>query len=85
MRMTITIDDEILEQLKARAAREATTVSRLIEDAVRLAARPHAEAAPGQAFQLVTFGKGGRFTSFDVDGVSALIEQDDLTRHGSHG
>jgi len=85
MRTTITIDEEILEQLKARAAKESTTVSRLIEDAVRLAARPHAEAAAGQEFQLVTFGKGGRFTSFDVDRISALIEQDDLTRHGSRG
>lgn len=82
MRTTITIDEEILEQLKARAAKEATTVSRLIEDAVRLAARPHGEAAAGQAFHLVTFGKGGRFTSLDVDRVSALIEQDDVARHG---
>jgi hypothetical protein len=85
MRTTITIDEEILDQLKARAAKEATTVSRLIEDSVRLAARPHAEAAAGQAFELVTFGKGGRFTSLDVDRVSALIEQDDLARHGRRG
>ena len=83
MRTTITIDDEVLDQLKARAAKEATTVSRLIEDAVRLAAGPQGEASAGQAFHLVTFGKGGHFTSFDVDRVSTLIEQDDLTRDGS--
>jgi len=85
MRTTITIDEEILEQLKARAAKEGTTVSRLIEDSVRLAARPPAEDAGGQAFELVTFGKGGRFTTLDVDRVSALIEQDDLARHGRRG
>ena len=85
MRTTITIDEELLEQLKARAAKEATTVSRLIEDSVRLAARPAAEAAVRDAFELVTFGKGGRFTSLDVDRVSALIEQDDLARHGRRG
>ncbi len=85
MRTTITIDEEILEQLKARAAKEGTTVSRLIEDSVRLAARPHAEANAGQTFRLVTFGKGGRFTAFDVDRVSALIEQDDIARHGRRG
>lgn len=85
MRTTITIDEAILEQLKARAAKEATTVSRLIEDSVRLAARPHSEAAVGQTFKLVTFGKGGRFTSLDVDRVSALIEQDDVARHGRRG
>jgi hypothetical protein len=85
MRTTITIDDEILEQLKGRAAKESTTVSRLIEDSVRLAARPHAEGASGRAFELVTFGKGGRFTSLDVDRVSSLIEHDDVARHGRRG
>lgn len=85
MRTTISIDEEILEQLKARAATEGTTVSRLIEDSVRLAARPRDGAAPEPPFELVTFGKGGRFTSLDVDRVSALIEQDDLVRHGRRG
>ena len=80
MRTTITIDDAILEQLKARAAKENTTVSRLIEDSVRLAARPLADAREG--FELVTFGKGGRFTSLDVDRIASLIEQDDMARHG---
>ena len=84
MRTTITIDEELLGQLKARAAKEATTVSRLIEDSVRLATRPAAEAVR-DVFELVTFGKGGRFTSLDVDRVSALIEQDDLARHGRRG
>jgi len=85
MRTTISIDEEILEQLKARAAKEGTTVSRLIENSVRLAAAPHAKGAAGPAFELVVFGKGGRFTSLDVDRVSALIEQDDLARHGRRG
>ncbi|MGZ5445070.1 MAG: ribbon-helix-helix protein, CopG family [Thermoanaerobaculia bacterium] len=83
MRTTITIDDAILEQLEARAARENTTVSRLIEDSVRLAARPLADA--GESFELVTFGKGGHFTSLDVDRVASLIEQDDVTRDGRRG
>ena len=82
MRTTITIDEEILEQLKARAAKEGTTVSRLIEDSVRLAARPPVEGDPGEPFKLVTFGRGGRFTSLDINRVSALIEQDDVARHG---
>jgi hypothetical protein len=81
MQATITIDEVILEQLKARAAKESTTVSQLIEDYVRLAAKPLDEVA-GKPFKLVTFGKGGRFTSLDVDRSSALIEQDDIARHG---
>ena len=82
MRTTITIDEELLEQLKARAAKEATTVSRLIEDSVRLAAQARTASDDADEFQLVTFGKGGRFTSSDIDHVSALIERDDIARHG---
>jgi hypothetical protein len=82
MRTTITIDEEILDQLKARAAKEGTTVSRLIEDSVRLAAKPHGEENAGQPFELVTYGKGGRFTALDVDRVSTLLEQDDVARYG---
>ena len=82
MRTTITIDDALLEQLKARAAKEDTTVSRLIEASVRLSARPRAETEDGNRFELVTFGQGGRFTSANTDRISALIEQDDLARYG---
>jgi len=82
MRTTITIDDELLDELKERAARERTTVSRLIEESVRLAARPHAGGEAVERFELVTFGKGGRFTNLDVDRGSVLIEQDDVARYG---
>ena len=82
MRTTITIDDEVLDQLKTRAATEGTTVSRLIEDSVRLAARPSSDVAESR-FELVTFGKGGRFTSLNVDRTSALLELDDIARYGN--
>ena len=85
MRTTITIDEELLDELKERAAKEGTTVSRLIEDSVRLAARPHAGGDAGKPFELVTFGKGGRFTSLDVNRGSVLIEQDDVARYGRRG
>jgi hypothetical protein len=85
MRTTITIDDEILEQLKARAAKEGTTVSQLIEDSVRFAVRPQGETASAEAFELITFGKGGQFTSLGIDRAAALIELEDLERHGRRG
>lgn len=82
MRTTITIDDSILDDLKQRAARRGTTVSRLIEDSVRLAlAKPTEVAAAAEDFQLVTYGRGGRFTHLDVDRASALLERDDLERY----
>ena len=85
MRTTITIDDELLDELKERAARQGTTVSRLIEESIRLAALPYAGVDAGQRFELVTFGKGGLFASLDVDRGSVLIEQDDVARYGRSG
>jgi hypothetical protein len=82
MQTTITIDDEILEQLKARAAKEGTTVSQLIEDSVRLAAQSKDGVAVSQAFELITFGRGGHFTGANVDRVSDLTEEDDFARYG---
>jgi predicted transcriptional regulator len=58
MATTISIDDEIFEQLKARAEREATTVNRLIEDSLRRAVLTRDEHAPDEPFKLVTFGRG---------------------------
>ncbi len=81
MRTTITIDDEILNQLKSRAAAEGTTVSRVIEDLLRHAVQPRLIAAESP-FELITFGKGGGFTNSNIDRTSALLEQDDLVRYG---
>ncbi len=86
MRTTISIDDAVLDDLKQQAARRGTTVSRLIEDSVRrtLAGSPVGLPESG-AFELVTYGKGGRFTRLDVDRTSRLLEMDDLDRYGSLG
>jgi len=80
MRTTIDIDDAVLEQLEARATREGTTVNHLIEESVRLAAGVTSQDT-STAFELVTFGKDGQFTTLDVDRVYNLIEQDDIARH----
>lgn len=83
MRTTITIADAVLDDLKQRAAQCGTTVSRLIEDSVRLAfAQTPEPAAATEDFELVTYGRGGRFTELDVDRTSALLERDDLERYG---
>jgi predicted GNAT superfamily acetyltransferase len=61
MRTTITLDDGLL---KKRAAESGTSVSGLIERAVRLLLQ--ASAAQRQdRFDLVTFGEGGQFTTFN--------------------
>ena len=84
MRTTITIDERLLSQLKQRAAESGTSVSRLIEEAVRLSTRtPVSTAREEEPFELLTFGAGGRFSRHNIDKASALLEAEDLERYGS--
>jgi hypothetical protein len=83
MRTTITLDDRLLAQLKRRAAETGTSVSKLVEQAVRLFVRTPRSPAPRQSFELVTFGAGGRFSPRNIDKIAALLEADDLERFAS--
>ena len=77
MRTTITLDDRLFERLRKRAAASGTSVSGLIERAVRLllqAPRPQRR----DHFELITFGERGQFTSLNIDKISALVEADDI-------
>jgi hypothetical protein len=82
MRTTITLDERLLAQLKKRARDSGTSVSRLIEQAVRLLIRTPPAAKRQTRFELVTYGKGGRFSRHNIDKPSALLEADDVTRFG---
>jgi hypothetical protein len=83
MRTTISLDDRLLDQLKRRAAESGTSVSKLIEQAVRLFVRTPRAPAKQAAFELVTFGAGGRFARQNIDKTSALLEADDVERFAS--
>lgn len=76
MRTTITINDYIFAKLKKRAADSGTSMSRLIEQAVRLLMQGPAPKKHQEPFKLVTFGKGGQFSKRNVDKTSGLIEDD---------
>jgi hypothetical protein len=79
MRTTITLDERLLHRLKKRAAESGTSVSGLIERAVRLLLQAPAPQRRGH-FDLVTFGEGGQFTPLNVDKTAALLETDDIER-----
>jgi hypothetical protein len=81
MRTTITLDDRLLERLKKRAAESGTSVSGLIEGAVRLLLQASASQRRDR-FDLVTFGEGGQFTALNIDKTAALLEADDVERFG---
>ncbi len=83
MRTTITLNERLMAQLKRRAAEQGTSVSRLIEQAVRLFVRPPRTPAESSAFELIRFGAGGRFSRLNIDKTSALIGADDLERFAS--
>jgi hypothetical protein len=85
MRTTITLNDRLLAQLKKRAAESGTSVSRLIERAIRLLFRTPPASKREERFELVTFGSGGRFSRHNIDKTSALIEADDVARFGQGG
>ena len=79
MRTTITLDERLLHRLKKRAAESGTSVSGLIERAVRLLLQAPAPR-PQDHFELVTFGEGGQFTPLNIDKTAALFETDDIER-----
>jgi hypothetical protein len=83
MRTTITLDERLLAQLKRRAADSGTSVSKLVEQAVRLFIRTPRTPTASQTFELVTFGAGGRFSRHNIDKTSTLIEADDHERFAS--
>jgi hypothetical protein len=81
MRTTVTLDDRLLERLKKRATESGTSVSRMIERAVRLLLQAPRRQQPDR-FDLVTFGDGGQFTLLNIDKTTALLEADDIERYG---
>lgn len=83
MRTTITMDDTLLEKLKARAAASRTTVSRLIEESVRVMLnRPLKPSEPRRRFEVVTYGSGGQFSTYNIDKTAELIAAEDRERYG---
>jgi hypothetical protein len=83
MRTTITIDDRLLARLKRRAAESRTSVSKLVEQAVRLFVRRPRPPLRPESFELVTFGAGGRFSRHNLDKTAALLEAEDIERLAS--
>lgn len=81
MRTTISIDDQVLEELKRLATERGTTVSRLIEESVRIA-RIQRKPTGRRGFKLVTYGRGGRFTRLDLNRMSTVVDEEDTFRAG---
>jgi hypothetical protein len=81
MRTTIRLDDHLLREAKRAAAEGGTTLTALIEDALREALARRDAAGRRERVELPTFGSGSRLQpGVDLDDSAALLdlmEQDD--------
>jgi hypothetical protein len=77
MKTTLDLNDGLLARAKALAARERSSLTRLIEDGLRLRLRnrrAHAESVPALA---IFEGKGGLQSGLDATSNRALINAAD--------
>lgn len=81
VRTTLNIDDDLMRDAKAAAARNGRTLTAVVEDALRAALR-RTQSAPDQPrAQLPTFrGEGGLMPGVELDDNAALRDllDDDL-------
>ncbi|WP_375422942.1 ribbon-helix-helix domain-containing protein [uncultured Friedmanniella sp.] len=72
MRTTIRLPDDLYGQVRHRALETSTTVTSVIENALR-AALAHPES-PGQTFVVEPFAGNGTQPGIDLTGSAALLE-----------
>jgi hypothetical protein len=73
MRTTIRLNEELLVEAKKVAAERGTTLTAVIEDALRQAFNRRTAAKRNSNVRLTTFGKGGVQPGVDLDDSAALL------------
>ena len=74
MRTTIRIDDNLLQQAKREAARRGTTLTALVEDALRAALARRPGPSGRERVHLVTFKGRGVLPGVDLDDSAGLLD-----------
>jgi hypothetical protein len=75
MRTTINLPDELLARLKREAVRSRTTVTALIERALRRSLQKETARAKEAAPKLPTFGTRGLRRGINLDDTSRLLDE----------
>jgi hypothetical protein len=75
MRTTIRLDDELLVAVKKFAAEKGTTMTAIIEDALRQALVPRSSSRRRSRVRLTTFGGRGLQPGVDLDDTASLIDR----------
>ncbi len=74
MRTTINLPEELLAQIKKLAAASRSTVTALIEDALREALAKRRRKRRHERVDLRTYGKQGLLPGVDVDDTASLLD-----------
>ena len=74
MRTTIRIDERLLKEAKLQAARRGTTITTIIEDALRESLARQHDSKQREPVRLITFGGNGLLPGVDLDDSAALLD-----------
>ena len=74
MRTTVDLDDELLAQLKARAAEQRRSMTSLVEDAIRQMLARSERPAKRRRIRLKTVGGDGVMPGVDLSDNAALLD-----------
>ena len=75
MRTTIRFDDQLLVQAKKLAAERGTTLTALLEDALRETLARRKPSQRRSKLRLTTFGGGGVQPHVDLDDTASLLDR----------
>jgi hypothetical protein len=76
MRTTLVLDDKLLTQAKKRAAERRTTVSEVVNDALRDSFVR--QVGPSRPFRLITYGDRNKPQHLSPAEMYAILEEQDL-------
>ncbi len=74
MRTTINLPDTLMARVKRAAVESQTTVTAIIEDALRDALSRRRKKSAFQRAELPTYGEGGLRPGVDLDDAAALLD-----------
>ena len=74
MRTTINLPDDLILRAKKAALEADTTLTEVIENALREALAKRRHKKPGREFKLITSGRGGLQPGVDLDDTSSLLD-----------
>ena len=75
MKTTINIDENLLKEARLRAARRCTTLTEVVEEALRELFTRQDEFQQREPVRLVTFGGKGLLPGVDLDDFAELLDR----------